>query len=269
MHPMRSLAAAVLAVLITSCSSSSHERLCNRFFTPYPDLVSQRARNKLNGEFLDAMALYAKGQYAEAMPGLQRVVVDEVHAFATGKRGDLLALSLARLQTIAPAMRRVALSATLADPDGFRAWLAPGGDSCVELVEGEKGAAPEIEILLPKGERVPWGGHAGSWAIPQLLEVITRNRTTLVFTNTRFLAEYVFQLLWAANDANLPIGIHHGSLAQESRRKVEGAMAGTGCAGVRGHARSHRDPAKSISYLQFPKALHRRAFARTRIQPYR
>lgn len=74
MHPMRSLAATVLALLITSCSSSSHERLCNRFFTPYPDLVSQRARNKLNGEFLDAMALYAKGQYAEAMPGLQRVV---------------------------------------------------------------------------------------------------------------------------------------------------------------------------------------------------
>ena len=161
----------------------------------------------------------------ELFAGLQRVVVDEVHAFATGKRGDLLALSLARLQTIAPAMRRVALSATLADPDGFRAWLSPGGDSCVELVEGEKGAAPEIEILLPKGERVPWGGHAGSWAIPQLLEVITRNRTTLVFTNTRFLAEYVFQLLWAANDANLPIGIHHGSLAQEARRKVESAMA--------------------------------------------
>ncbi|MFZ9394715.1 MAG: ligase-associated DNA damage response DEXH box helicase [Erythrobacter sp.] len=157
---------------------------------------------------------------------LKRVVVDEVHAFATGKRGDLLALGLARLQTIAPQMQRAALSATLAEPEHFRAWLAPWGDiDTVELVEGEAGAAPEVEILLPEGERVPWGGHAGRWAIPQLYEQIRANRTTLVFTNTRFLAEFVFQLLWDANDDNLPIGIHHGSLSVEARRKVEGAMA--------------------------------------------
>ncbi|WP_427964102.1 ligase-associated DNA damage response DEXH box helicase [Altererythrobacter sp.] len=162
----------------------------------------------------------------ELFRGLKRVVVDEVHAFATGKRGDLLALSLARLQAIAPDMQRVALSATLADPEGFKAWLAPWGDlDSVELVEGEKGAAPEVEILLPEEERVPWGGHAGRWAIPQLYEEIRRNKTTLIFTNTRFLAEYIFQMLWDVNDDNLPIGIHHGSLAKEARRKVEGAMA--------------------------------------------
>jgi ATP-dependent Lhr-like helicase len=167
---------------------------------------------------------------AELFATLRRVVVDEVHAFATGKRGDLLSLSLARLQAIAPAMQRVALSATLADPRAFRAWLAPqtgsGRDAeAVTLVEGEKGADPVIEILLPREERVPWGGHAGRWAIPQLMEEIRRNRTTLVFTNTRFLAEYIFQLLWDVNEDNLPIGIHHGSLAVEARRKVEGAMA--------------------------------------------
>ncbi len=157
---------------------------------------------------------------------LRRVVVDEVHAFATGKRGDLLALSLSRLQAIAPEMQRVALSATLADPEGFRSWLAPWGDlDSVALVEGEKGAAPEVEILLPQEERVPWGGHAAVWAVPQLIEEIARNKTTLVFTNTRFLAEFVFQKLWEANDDNLPIGIHHGSLSKEARRKVEGAMA--------------------------------------------
>ncbi|MGV2497744.1 ligase-associated DNA damage response DEXH box helicase [Pelagerythrobacter aerophilus] len=158
--------------------------------------------------------------------GLKRVVIDEVHAFATGKRGDLLALSLTRLQAIAPAMQRAALSATVADPEGFREWLAPWGEiDSVALVAGEKGAPPQVEILLPEEERVPWGGHAGRWAIPQLYEEIRRNRTTLVFTNTRFLAEFVFQLLWDVNDDNLPIGIHHGSLSKEARRKVEGAMA--------------------------------------------
>ena len=93
------------------------------------------------------------------------------------------------------------------------------------LVEGDKGAQPQIDILLPRGETVPWGGHAGRWAVPQLMEEIARNRTTLIFTNTRFLAEYLFQLLWEANEGNLPIGIHHGSLSVEARRKVEGAMA--------------------------------------------
>ena len=162
----------------------------------------------------------------ELFARLKRVVIDEVHAFATGKRGDLLALALSRLQAIAPAMQRAALSATVADPEGFRAWLAPWGEiDTVELVEGEKGAPPEVEILLPQEASVPWGGHAAVWAIPQLYEIIKRNRTTLVFTNTRFLAELIFQQLWDANEDTLPIGIHHGSLSKEARRKVEGAMA--------------------------------------------
>jgi len=158
--------------------------------------------------------------------GLSRIVVDEVHAFATGKRGDLLALALSRLQAIAPSLTRAGLSATVADPEAFRAWMAPWGDlDRVAMVEGETGAEPSVEILLPIEERVPWGGHAATWAIPQLYEEIRRNRTTLVFTNTRFLAEYIFQHLWDANEDNLPIGIHHGSLSKEARRKVEGAMA--------------------------------------------
>jgi len=162
----------------------------------------------------------------ELFRGLKRVVIDEIHAFATGKRGDLLALALSRLQAIAPDVQRAALSATVADPEGFRGWLAPWGDiDSVAIVEGEKGADPEVEILLPVEQRVPWGGHAATWAIPQLYEEIRRNRTTLVFTNTRFLAEYIFQQLWDVNDDTLPIGIHHGSLSKEARRKVEGAMA--------------------------------------------
>ena len=80
---------------------------------------------------------------ATLFAGLKRIVVDEVHAFANGKRGDLLALAMARLQALAPAMQRVALSATLADPAAYRRWLAPHGVAeTVTLVEGEQGAAP-------------------------------------------------------------------------------------------------------------------------------
>ena len=163
---------------------------------------------------------------ATLFAGLQRVVIDEIHAFANTKRGDLLALALARLQALSPGMRRVALSATLGDPEGYRAWLAPGGDPArVALVVGDNGAAPEVEILEPVDSRVPWGGHAGTWAVPQVYELIRQHRTTLIFTNTRFLAEYLFQQLWDANEDTLPIGIHHGSLSREARAKVETAMA--------------------------------------------
>ena len=175
----------------------------------------------------ESLALLLSYPEAETLfAGLKRIVIDEVHAFATGKRGDLLALSLTRLQALAPALQRVALSATVADPDTFRAWLAPWGDlDSVALVEGEPGVPPELEVLLPEDARVPWGGHAATWAIPQLIEAIRANRTTVVFCNTRFLAELIFQQLWDANEDNLPIGIHHGSLSKEARRKVEGAMA--------------------------------------------
>ena len=157
--------------------------------------------------------------------GLKRIIVDEIHAFANSKRGDLLALSIARLQKLSPDLQRVGLSATIADPDEYRAWLAPYGDiDTVRLVEGEAAAEPNLEILLPEG-RVPWSGHSGQHAVPQLIEEIGRNRTTLIFCNTRFLAEFIFQRLWDANDPKYSIGIHHGSLSVEARRKVEGAMA--------------------------------------------
>ncbi|WP_373476269.1 ligase-associated DNA damage response DEXH box helicase [Sphingorhabdus sp.] len=156
---------------------------------------------------------------------LKRVIIDEVHAFANGKRGDLLSLSLARLQALAPALQRVALSATVSDPDAYRAWLAPYGDiNQVRLVQGEAAAEPDLKILLPEG-RVPWAGHSGQHAIPQLIEEIGRNKITLIFCNTRFLAEFIFQKLWDANEPKYAIGIHHGSLSIEARRKIENAMA--------------------------------------------
>jgi ATP-dependent helicase Lhr and Lhr-like helicase len=157
--------------------------------------------------------------------GLKRIIIDEIHAFANSKRGDLLALSIARLQKLSPKLQRVGLSATIADPDAYRAWLAPYGDiDAVRLVEGEPAAEPNLQILLPEG-RVPWSGHSGQHAVPQLIEEIGRNQTTLIFCNTRFLAEFIFQKLWDANDPKYAIGIHHGSLSVEARRKVEGAMA--------------------------------------------
>lgn len=162
---------------------------------------------------------------ATLFASLRTVVIDEVHAFATTKRGDLLSLSLARLESLAPAMRRVALSATVADADAYRGWLSGDGDyESVALVRGDPGARPQIDILIPEG-RIPWAGHSGRYAAEQVMAEIETHKTTIIFCNTRSLAELIFQDLWKANAMGLPIGIHHGSLSKEARRKVEGAMA--------------------------------------------
>jgi ATP-dependent Lhr-like helicase len=156
---------------------------------------------------------------------LKTIVIDELHAFAKEKRGDLLNLSMARLQRIAPDLRRVGLSATISDPDSYRAWLAQDAEEeRVDLVLGEPGAKPDLSILIPEN-KIPWGGHSGRHAAREVMNLIERHKTTLVFCNTRSLAELIFQDLWAVNDNALPIGIHHGSLALEARRKVEAAMA--------------------------------------------
>ncbi|MGZ2412556.1 ATP-dependent helicase Lhr and Lhr-like helicase [Sphingomonas sp. F9_3S_D5_B_2] len=162
---------------------------------------------------------------ATMFEGLRSIVVDELHGFAKEKRGDLLSLSISRLQKLAPNLRRVGLSATISDPDAYRGWLAPDADvELVDLVVGDPGAEPDLSILIPEN-RIPWAGHSGRHAAREVMKLIEEHQTTLVFCNTRSLAELIFQDLWAVNDNALPIGIHHGSLAVEARRKVEGAMA--------------------------------------------
>lgn len=174
----------------------------------------------------ESLSLLISYPESEALfAGLKTIVIDEVHAFATGKRGDLLSLALARLQRIAPGLRRVALSATVADPDGYRGWLSSDGDiGSVALVTGDPGAEPKLSILIPE-DRIPWSGHSGRYAAAQVMAEIETHKTTIIFCNTRSLAELIFQDLWAVNEMSLPIGIHHGSLSIEARRKIEKAVA--------------------------------------------
>lgn len=159
---------------------------------------------------------------------LETVVFDELHALVTSKRGDLLALGLARLRALRPGIRTVGLSATVAEPDQLRGWLVPQvpGEplAMADLVVVEGGAKPEIRIL-DTDERIPWAGHAARYAIRDVLAEVAAHRMTLLFVNTRSQAEMLFAELWRANDDSLPIALHHGSLDAGQRRRVEAAMA--------------------------------------------
>ena len=157
---------------------------------------------------------------------LRRVVLDELHALVTSKRGDLLSLGLARLFRIAPELVSIGLSATVAEPDELCRFMVPQPDepARADLIVAEGGAAPQV-MMLDSDEHLPWAGHSARYALAELYALIKMHRTALVFVNTRSQAEGIFQDLWHLNDDNLAIALHHGSLDVAQRRKVEAAMA--------------------------------------------
>ncbi|UMA64118.1 ligase-associated DNA damage response DEXH box helicase [Roseivivax marinus] len=171
----------------------------------------------------ESLALLTSYEDAHRMfAGLERVVIDEIHALAESKRGDQLMLALARLQTLAPNLRRVGLSATVDDPDRIATLLARHPDRC-EILEADPGPDPDIEMLVTETPP-PWSGGGAKYAIPAVLDEVKRHKTTLIFHNTRAQAEIFFHNLWLANEEALPIGIHHGSLDRAQRERVEAAM---------------------------------------------
>ncbi len=160
---------------------------------------------------------------------LDTIILDELHALAASKRGDLLALGLARLRTLAPAVMTIGLSATVARPTELRAYLMAQTEpdttlALADVVTVKGGAKPDIKILAAEAD-IPWSGHTARYAMAEVYDAIRTCRLALVFVNTRMQAEYVFQELWRGNDDNLPIGLHHGSLDAAQRKKVEAAMA--------------------------------------------
>ncbi|MDQ3557924.1 MAG: DEAD/DEAH box helicase, partial [Pseudomonadota bacterium] len=196
--------------------------------------VYKRQRQKLDPPDIllttpEQVALLIASKDARRFFGrLRTVIFDELHSLVVSKRGDLLSLGLARLRTLSPGLRTIGLSATVAEPDDLCAWLVAqeAGEArrLADRIVVEGGAAPELSILQSE-DRVPWQGHTARYALPEVYEAIHAHRTTLLFVNTRWQAELLFQELWRINEETLPIALHHGSLDRSQRRKVEAAMA--------------------------------------------
>lgn len=164
--------------------------------------------------------LLASGRADVYFRDLRVVIVDEIHALASSKRGDLLSLCLAALSRHAPGLRRIGLSATVKDPEELARWLGEG----VEIIRAPDGEVPDVSVLLGE-QRTPWAGHSARHLAGEIYDRILASRMTLVFVNTRAQAEIMFQELWRLNEAGVPIGLHHGSLDRDQRERVEAAMS--------------------------------------------
>ncbi|MDM7859021.1 ligase-associated DNA damage response DEXH box helicase [Alteromonas sp. ASW11-36] len=192
-----------------------------------PSHKRQRQRKKPPNIFLttpESLMLMLSYADAERIFGkLKTIVVDEVHAFAAGKRGDFTALAIAQLRQLSPQLLTFGLSATVAEPDKLARWLGPT-EQPVAIQQVKSHVLPNVRILDSKN-RIPFGGFMAKYAVPEIYAAIQTVKTALVFVNTRAQAELLFQFLWEANDKALPIAIYHGSLSKEQRRKTESLMA--------------------------------------------
>ncbi len=158
---------------------------------------------------------------------VQTVIVDEIHALVRDKRGSHLALSLERLETLTGPVQRIGLSATQKPLGDVARFLVGVGREC-ELVDVGHKRQMDVAIEVPPSPLSTVCSH-DQWdeVYHRIAELINEHRTTLVFVNTRKLAERVAARLTDVLGEE-QVTCHHSSLSRERRLDAEQRLkAGT------------------------------------------
>ncbi|HEX2736881.1 MAG TPA: DEAD/DEAH box helicase, partial [Acidimicrobiia bacterium] len=196
----------------------------------------------------ESLYLLLTSQAREILRSVETVIVDEIHSVAATKRGAHLALSLERLEAVTNAPpQRIGLSATQRPLDEIARFLGgqtEDGPRRVAVVDAGSRKPLDIEVVVPiddmgeLGRLVdePVDGAAGDsrprasiWphVHPRVLELIEAHRSTLIFVNSRRLAERLAgrlnELAGCGPESGRPelVKAHHGSLSREQRLVIE------------------------------------------------
>jgi ATP-dependent Lhr-like helicase len=193
----------------------------------------------------ESLYLLLTSQAREMLASVEHVIVDEVHAIAGTKRGAHLALSLERLERLVAggggaSPQRIGLSATQRPLETIARFLGGAGEGrSVTVVDAGARKPLELQVVVPVedmgrlGEPLPLeeqpGGPAAGpearvsiWPAihPRILELIRSHRSTIIFCNSRRLAERLAQRLNELAEEEL-VRAHHGSIAREQRVQIE------------------------------------------------
>src|SRR5688572_721703 len=170
--------------------------------------------------------LLSQKKWLPILSSVRWMIVDEIHALAENKRGAHLGLSMERLDQVVReaggAMQRIGLSATVAPLSEVGKFLVGTRRSC-EVVDVSTSKKVDLRVYSPLGkDPYPPSGYTGQRLIRELARLITENRTTLVFNNTRSGAEAAtFWLHQALPNLAGQIECHHASLDRDVRQEVE------------------------------------------------
>jgi ATP-dependent Lhr-like helicase len=187
----------------------------------------------------ESLYLMLTSQMREVLSHVETVIVDEIHAIAGTKRGTHLALSLERLDEICvSAPQRIGLSATQRPLSAIAEFLG-GGDIAdgswsprsVTIVDAPRDRELDIEIVVPVPDMtrpdagVTEAGSAATASIwpamyPKLVELVRQHRSTILFVNSRGLAERLASELNRLAESEIAQA-HHGSVSREQRLEIE------------------------------------------------
>lgn len=172
--------------------------------------------------------LLATAGYEDMFGSLKAFVADEWHELIGSKRGVQVELALSRLKTISANLKVWGISATIGNMEEAAAVLF-GSDYKSDnwrLIKSDIKKKIEIQTILPKDiEKFPWAGHLGIHLTDEVLKVVNRSQTTLLFTNTRNQCERWYEtLLEHQPDLAGLMAMHHSVIDRQQRDWVEEAL---------------------------------------------
>jgi ATP-dependent Lhr-like helicase len=158
----------------------------------------------------------------DMLRSVRTVIVDEIHAVARDKRGSHLALSLERLEHLAGRrLQRIGLSATQKPIEEIAGFLVGAGRALPEIIDAGHARTLDVAIEIPSSPlEAVMAAEVWEEIYERLVQLITEHRTTLVFVNTRRLAERLTLHLSERLGAD-QVTSHHGSLSKEKRLDAE------------------------------------------------
>jgi ATP-dependent Lhr-like helicase len=172
--------------------------------------------------------LLAQKDYPAVFKNLQLIAVDEWHELLGSKRGVQVELAITRivhccLKETNTRPQLWGISATIGNLEEAKEVLLSPLQKKGVIVKARLKKEISIESVIPaEMEKYPWAGHLGIKLVSQVIPIINRSRTTLLFINTRGMSELWYQaLLTAAPELAGAIALHHGSVDMELRAWVE------------------------------------------------
>jgi ATP-dependent Lhr-like helicase len=176
--------------------------------------------------------MLAQKDYPKAFENLKVVVTDEWHELLGTKRGVQLELGLSRLKGLAAknlkSLQIWGISATIGNLNEAAEVLL-GFNFPIKkkvIVRSDIHKLLDIRSVIPKEiEKYSWSGHIGLKLLPEVMEIVAKSKTTLIFTNTRAQSEIWYQAILNSYPEYAGImAMHHGSLDNELRTWVENAL---------------------------------------------
>jgi ATP-dependent Lhr-like helicase len=174
-------------------------------------------------ESLSLMLAYPGAK--ELFKSLRGVILDEWHELMSSKRGTQTELSLSHLRGMCPHLQTWAVSATLGNVQEA-AQVAVGLNADPVIIETDIQRKTVIKSILPESvDSFPWAGHLGLHMLDELVSALDIEKSTLIFTNTRFQSERWFQALsYAIPEHTDRIALHHGSIDVKEREAIEAGL---------------------------------------------